>query len=273
MRTQETYSLIKAARDIGVAIDADGDRIGGKLNEQNPLPAGEGESAFDYRQHMRSLRLQLDASVEHVAEAEDGHAARLIRLSREQSERESVTDDAYGKMVTERQGLEAFYPRGGFELAFLKGKTPRVPERLLEQLVQTVKLLKQPAVEPREPKSDSFNLDLEKVAKNLEPCIPDLRGAIDRYRRASKEVEGSLVAKQKAVKQLRRTVVWVGRTTEGLFFLAEEDELARRIRKSTRRQLRPSEQAAAEESKGEAPPSEASASDAPEATPEAQAEA
>ncbi len=261
MRTEESHALMKSAKDIGVALDADGERIGGTLNEQSPLPAVEGASAFDYRLHMQGLGLQLDESVKQVTDAEDEHAARLIRASREQKDRDAVAGVAYNKMVTERQGLETHYPDGSFELAFLKGKTPRVPERLHEQLVQTVKLLNQPAVELREPKSNSFNLDLEKVAENLELCIPDLRGAIDRANRASKEAEGSLVARNEAVQQLRRTVVWVGRTTEGLFYLAGEDELAKRIRKSVRRPLRPSEQSAEQESTSEDSTSEASTSE------------
>ncbi len=274
MRTQETFSLTKSAKEIGVALDADGERIGGKLNEQSPLPAVEGGSAFDYRTHMQSLRLQLNEATAAVADAEDEHAVRLIRVAREQSDRDAVAKVSYDKMVTERQGLEAFYPRGSFELAFIKGNTPRVPERLHEQLVQTVKLLNKPAVEPRAPRSSSFNVDLEKVAENLEPEIPALRGAIDRADRASKEAEGSMLAKQKAIAQLRRTVVWVGKTAEGLFYLAGEDELARRIRKSTRRPARPSEQEPAEqESTSEETPSEASLTEAPEATPEASAEA
>ncbi len=269
MRTQETFSLITSAKEIGVALDTDGDRIGGMLNEQNPLPAVEGGSTFDYRQHMQSLQLQLDEATGVVVDAEDEHAARLIRLARQQTEREQVAKISYDKMVIERQGLETYYPRGSFELAFLKGKTPRTPERLHEQMVQTVKLLNNPAVVPRAPKSTSFSVDLEKAAQNLEPEVPALRGAIDGYDRASKEAEGSLVAKQKAILQLRRTIVWVGRTTEGLFYLAGEDELAKRIRKSTRRPLRPSEKPAAEPEAT----SEASASEASESTLEPSAEA
>lgn len=245
MRTQQTFSLMKAAKEIAVAIETDGDRIGGLLNEQDPLPVVEGEPVFDYRKHMQSLRLQLNSAKDQVANAEDEHSVRLIRVARRQSERDEVAQASYDKTVAARQGLEGLYPDGGFELAFLSGKTPRVPEKLLEQLVQTVKLLKQPAVEPREPKDDAFSVDLEKIVTNLEPSITDLRGAVDRVDRASKEAEGSLVVKRKAIEQLRRTVLWVGRTTEGLFYLAEEDDLAKRIRKSTRRPLRRSEQAEA----------------------------
>ncbi len=262
MRTEETFGLMKSAKEIGVSLDADGDRIGGLLNEQSPLPAVDGEAAFDYRKHMQGLGLQLGEAKQQVVDAEDEHAARLIRVSRQKSDRDEVGKACYDKTVTTRQGLETLYPSGAFELAFLKGTTPRNPERLREQLVQSVKLLKNPAVEPREPEDDAFSVDLEKVVAKLEPSITDLSAAIDRYDRAKKEAEGSLVVKRLAIVQLRRTVVWVGRTTEGLFYLAGEDDLAKRIRKSTRRPLRHAEQKAEAAASEETPQSEDSPSEA-----------
>ncbi len=260
MRTEEAFSLMKSAKEIEVAIDTDGDRVGGVLNEQNPLPVVDGEPAFDYKKHMQSLHLHLESAKDELVTAEDEHAARLIRVARQRSVLDEATTISYDKMVEARQGLETVYQSGSFELASLKGKTPRVPERLLGQVVQSVGLLKQPAVALRQPKNEAVSIDLDKVLGDLEAEIPALQGAIDGYARANKEAEGSLLGKREAVQKLRRTVVWVGRTTEGLFYLAGEDDLARRIRKSTRRPLRPSEQPAEE-----APPSEASPSEAEEA--------
>ncbi len=257
MRTQETFSLMKSAKEIAVAIVTDGDRIGGRLNEINPLPVEEGEPAFDYRKHMQSLGLQLEEAQADVVAAEDEHAARKIRVARRRSELDEVGRVSYDKMVVARQGLETVYESGSYELAFLTGKTPRAPERLYGQLEQSVGLLKQPAVEPRQPKSKAVSIDHDQVLEDLEPELPLLRGAIDRHARTKKEAEGSLVAKQEAVRNLRRTVVWVGRTTEGLFYLAGEDELAKRIRTSTRRPLRPSEESS--EEPAEDSPSESSA--------------
>ena len=252
MRTEETYSLMKSAKEIRVAIDADGDRIGGLLNEQHPLPVVEGEPVFDYRKHMQHLVHQLNLAVDDTVTAEDTHSAQLIRVSRAKTERDEIVNVSYEKLVWVRDGLESLYKRGGFELAFVAGDTPRVPGRLLEQMVQTVKLLREPAVEPREIKVNGFDADLETVAAELESDVPKLRGAIGALDRERKQAEGTLVVKRDTIKALRRTVLWVGRTAEGLFHLAGEDELARRIRSSTRRPLRPSEKAAEQQADADA---------------------
>ena len=77
--------------------------------------------------------------------------------------------------------------------------------------------------------------------------------------------EGTLVIKRKAIEVLRRTLLWVGRTAEGLFHLADESELAERIRTFTRRPLRRSEESASEESTPEASTSEESTGEPPDA--------
>ncbi len=259
MRSQETLSLFKSAKDIRVAIDVDGERIGGLLNDTHPLPVPEGEPTFDYRLHFQHLSHQLDLAVGDTELAEDLHSAQLIRVARFQSERDETVKSGYGTLVSARQGLDSLYPNGGFELGFLKGKTPEVPDKLLEQLGQTVKFLREPAVDLRDVKVRGFSADFGEVATELETEIAAVQGAVDRLDLSRKEAEGALVVKRKAIDGLRRTLLWVGRTTEGLFHLAGESELAARIRKSTRRPARPSEPAA------EPPGEEASAEPAPEA--------
>ena len=107
MRTEESFGLMKSAKDIGVAIDADGDRVGGLLNEQDPLPVGDGDPAFDYGRHLRSLRAQLDAAKEKVAVTEDEHAARLIRVARQYSERKEVATGRYDEVAVWHRALTA----------------------------------------------------------------------------------------------------------------------------------------------------------------------
>ncbi len=244
MRSQEMYHLQQSAKEIRVAIDTDGDRIGGKLNEQHPLPVDGGQPAFDYRQHMQNVNTQLGSAEDRAVEAENRHSAQLIRVVRLKSERDEVAKTNRDKLMASRQILENLYPSGGFELANVSGDTPRVPEKLYEQLGQTVQLFREPAVDLRKVKVKGVNVDFDEVASDLETGMLDLNGAIDGLDGDRKKAEGTLVVKQKAIEDFRRTILWVGRTTEGLFHLAGEDELAKRIRSSTRRPARPSEQAA-----------------------------
>jgi len=268
MRTQETFSLLQSAKEIRVAIKSDGERIGGMLNEQQPLPVEEGEPAFDYRKHMQHLDHQLSLAADDVAASEDELVAEQIRIVRLQSDRDEIANVNYDMLVAARQGLESLYKRGGFELAHVSGKTPKVPDQLIEQLGQTVKLFRQPAVQPRSLKVEGFSVDLGAVADSLETGAADLRGALDRLEAARKVAEGLLVTKRKKIEVLRRTILWVGRTTEGLFHLAGEDDLADRIRKSTRRPARASEVPAEAPPAGsdDEPPSEHQASASPTAS-------
>ncbi len=84
---------------------------------------------------------------------------------------------------------------------------PRVPDKVLEQMTQTAKLLKQPAVAPRQEKLVGFNVDFDAVATDLETGIPELRASISNLDGARKQAEGTLVAKQEATKAFRRTVL------------------------------------------------------------------
>lgn len=272
MRSQKTFNLIQSAKEINVAINSDGDRVGGLLNERYSTPVSEGEPAFDYRQHMRQLPRQLGSALEGVITAEDDHSEQLIRVSRAQDERNEITTRSYDKLVAARQGLEGLYKSGGFELAFLSGKTPQVPKKLCEQLGQSVKLLEQPAVEWRDSKVKGFNINRDEMAADLKSEWTALVDVLDLVADAKKAAEVTLLAKREATDELSRTVIWVGRTAEGLFHLAGEDELAKRIRTSARRSLNPSEPEETEETDSQEPDSQVPDSQEPDSQePDSQA--
>ncbi len=274
MRSQEVYYLMQSGKEIRVALETDGDRIGELHNEKFPMPVGEGEPAFDYRLFVQNLITQLDSAVDRAVEAEDEHDNSLIRVSRLRDERKLVVDECVDKLVATRQGLESLYSRGGFELINVSGDTPRVPERLHEQLGQSIKLLRSPAVDLRQNRVEGFNVDLSVVADDLESRRQELRGSIDRVDAGRKLAEGTLLVKREAIEELQRTILWVGRTAEGLFHLAGESGLAERIRSSTRRPPRPSEktEAAAEQAvEGEESPAANGSASEPRASTQSSA--
>jgi hypothetical protein len=254
MRTQETFALLQAAEEIRVALAIDGERIGGLLNERYPPPVLDGEPLFDHPKQMQHLLHELDSSQSALAAAEDGYMSQQVVVSRLQSDRDEAVGASYGKLVAVRQSLDGLHgTKAGFELALASGDTPRSADRLLEQLAQSVNLLRQPAVAPRDPRVAGINVDPAAVAADLESAMAPLRDVAGRLREARKRTEVLLVAKRKAIAELRRTILWAGRSAEGLFHRAGESELAERIRSSTRRPLRPSEEVPPEETSPEDP--------------------
>ncbi len=99
MRSQELFYLKQSGKEIRVALDTDGDRIGGLLNEEFPLPVGEDQPTFDYRQHVQNLSTQLGSAIDHAVEAEDQHGTSLIQVSRLRDERNLATDEGFDKLV------------------------------------------------------------------------------------------------------------------------------------------------------------------------------
>ena len=248
MRTQAAFSLLKSAREIRVALVTAGVRIARMLTEKYPPPKVNGRPLIDYGNQVQHLVHELQTAEGGVIDAEDAHMKQEVRVSRLRTERNERARDGHDKLVAARQGLDGLQgAKGSFETAFVSGTAPRHPEKLVEQLAQSVTLLKDPAVEPRKLKVAGFGIDYSTVATDLESEMVGLRDTLGQLDEQSKLAEATMLARKEAIAELKSTVIWAGRTAEGLFHRAGEHELADRIRTSTRRPLRPSEQAADDE--------------------------
>ncbi len=264
MITQGASLLLEAGREIRVALVAAGLRIAGLLTEEYPPPVVDGEPLFDYGKQVQHLIHELETAENAVVAAEDAHMKQEVRVSRLRSERDQKTEANYDKLLAARQGFDGLQgAKGGFETVFVSGESPRRPKRLLVQMAQSVTLLNDPAVEPRDLKVAGFTIDYATVASDLETGMLDLRGTMDRLETESKIAEGTMLARRQTIDELSSTVIWAGRGAEGLFHRAGEHELAKRIRTSTKRPLRPSEEQAKEqqESGGEPPGDDSTATD------------
>jgi hypothetical protein len=207
--------------------------------------------------HLQHLLDDLDGKEQAMVVAENDHVSKQIQVFRSMKQRDELAEAMTTKMVAARQTLGGLYgPEAGFELASVSGRTPRRTERLLEQLGQTVNLLRQPAVEAPSAAVNGIDVNFALVADDLDTGMTQLRGVRDQYDRHRKESEGTLEAKKAAIEEFDRTFLWVARTVEGLFHLAGQPELAARIRSTTRRPPRPSEEAAAEDPAPEEPQSD-----------------
>ncbi len=246
MRTTKASALLKGAKDIRVALTASGPNVVDRLGLKYPPPEVDGQPLVDYGRQVQHLIHELEVAEASVVAAEDAHMKEEVRLSRVRTERDQKADRSYEKLLAARQGFDGLQgAKGGFEAIFVSGSSPRLPRKLLEQMSQSVTLLDDPAVEPRDLKVAGFKVDYSEVAADLESDKLELSVAIDRLDEQIKHTEITMLARQAALDELRSTVIWAGRSAEGLFERAGEHELAKRIRASTRRPLRPSEEKAA----------------------------
>ena len=248
MRTQAAFGLVQTAREIRVALVSAGERVIGLLTRKYPPPEIDGEPLFDYGKQVEHLKHELDSAESKVIAAEDEHMRKDVVVSRLRTERDEIVDANHDKLAAARQGLDGAHgDKAGFETAFVSGKTPRNPRKLEGQLEQSAKLLREPAVEPRKLRIAGFDVDYSTVADDLDAGRLEVRDVADRLDLANKEAEGTMLARREAIDELQSTVIWAGRSAEGLFHRAGEHELAKRVRSSTARPPRPSEQASGDE--------------------------
>ncbi|MCP3961539.1 MAG: hypothetical protein GY719_27170 [bacterium] len=102
----------------------------------------------------------------------------------------------------------------------------------------------------------------------------DLSTTLDQLDEEEKRADGTMLARREAIDELNSTVVWAGRSAEGLFLRAGEEELAKRVRSSTRRPPRPSVQQAADDEQqpdGESPDGESPVDEPASGSSESQA--
>ncbi len=174
----------------------------------------------------------------------------LIRI-----EAMELTTGLYDRQVATRRTLAGvFGPERGFELAAVEGTTPRRLSRLVDQVDQTVKLLREPEIELPTVVVDGVEVTLDTMATSLESGLQNLDGVRGQLETARKAVNETVIARNKAIEEYDRVFPWVARALESYFRLAGEIELANRIRTSVRRVTR---HQAVEEDEGDStsPPS------------------
>lgn len=239
-------------------------------------------AAFNYRQHFDHLFGDLETARTAMASAEDEHQRKLMQLEDLTHRREEVGDLLQDLFFKVRQTIETLYSktqrrgqrwRRGFVLASVSGATPRTPRRFLEQVVQTEKFLRDPAVEPPSLELNGVKVDFTALADDLKPLRKQYSELLDAIDRVRKEADATLAAKTKAIEENDSVFKWVTRACESLFHLAGMHAVAEKIRPSVRRKGRravdeegapaaenpPSDEASsASSATSEAPPAEAS---------------
>ncbi len=158
------------------------------------------------------------------------YGKRLVRR-RLGNQRDRQTRDLRSMLIDIRQAAEAvFGEERSAELIATDGKTPAVPDTLLDQAAHALENLRDPALEVPEVKVAGFTKpDMNEWIAAIEPVLDgldDVRGQIDSLKR---QEERMLTDKDEAVAELDFVTIHATSALRGLFFLARMDEVAKRL--------------------------------------------
>jgi len=272
MRRKGVSRRSTSIAEVRSSLHAHRGRVGDRLDER---PASKAAGTFSYQAHFDHMDEELAMVQRELIKAEDAHVRQLIKIRQLRRQSQELTTEVYDKQSSARQILIGLYgSEHDFELAATSGNTPQVPQTLAEQVDQTVKLLRNP--EGAEPKKKVAGVDTDfgVMADDLEGSLEGLTTSRTDYQRTKKEADGTRKELKAALAEVDRVFPWVAANLESLFRLADERELADRIRTSIHRVTRrrsdgkeeaepesATEESAAEESAAEESAAEESAAE------------
>ncbi len=242
MRSKASFVRIQSVEEVRASVATYGGGIAERLQGRRQAPAGEGEAlltSINYQDLFGDLEQDLGGAQSKLVVAEDKHLRSLIRVSKLRRQRDDLASKAHQRLVANRRVLlGVFGPDRGFEVAALDGKTPRESKAMIDQLDQTIQLMRDPEGELPVVVADGVQVDLEGMATGFETDLADLRQVRGQLERANKAAAETLIAKDEAIKAFNGVFPPVAGIFEGFFRLAGEPELAERVRTSTRRVTR-----------------------------------
>ena len=238
MRRKGSLIRIQAIREVRASLATFGAGVVERLDARRPAPPA-GEPAFTYQVVFDDLDRELAAVQERLVTEEDAHMRNRIRRSNLNRTVEALTTALYERLVSTRRTLRgAFGPQSGFELAAVEGSTPEGTVGLLNQVDQTIKLLREPEVELPAVTIEGVDITLDAVAAGLENGLQELESVQADLEQARKAVSETVIERGKAIDEYDQVFPWVARALESYFRLAGELKLADRIRTSARRVTR-----------------------------------
>ncbi len=233
MRSATSRVRFQSARETQTSLGTFGDSVATKLD-----PA-EGEPGFNYRDLFQDVGARIASVQEQLVDAEDAHVRNQIQISDLKREGERLNVALYDEQVSVRRILEGAYGSGrGFELAAVKGSTPQGLDNLSDQVDQTVKLLRDPAIEAPSVKAGGVAIDFAAMAESLETGRAEIVRVGELLASARKAADQTVIEKRKATAAFDAVFPWAAQTVEGVFRMAGERDLADRIRTARQRVTR-----------------------------------
>jgi hypothetical protein len=222
----------RAAAIVIQATVTHADQVGAQLDQQlAPLPPGGGDD--NTAALIRRLGQTLQVSIDGLVAADRAHELEKADDPGVRQELEDSVEAVYREVVDFRAGLEAATGTAGTTSAGLVGATPHEPVALARLGQALVGRLPELASVPATRRGVAF--DAMSYSTPLSTALDRMALAQQAVRREQRELEVTMVAKNRVMAAHDACFLNIARTLESLFRLAGFQELADRVRPSTRR--------------------------------------
>lgn len=190
------------------------------------------ESLPDFGLVLTLIGRALDARTRVMAESDTQHSTELADDDGFRATRDERAAELVNTVTSLREALEGIYSATEIQRYGIKGSTPRDPAQIAAFATALADRLETDALPtPR----FAANLDRLAIAAELRARVAPLGEALAHVAREAREAESTLVVRDTAVTAYERTFSRSAAALVALYRLAEQDELASRIRPSGRR--------------------------------------
>ena len=194
------------------------------------------EADTGYHEFFTHLARELEMAKTEMISANSTHLGQLARIVDLKSRRDGQTGNLSGRFFKTRHTFETLYGSDRrFAVLAISGDTPTDPTGLVAQVRETVGFLEDPKVAT--PDLDLLGVDLDPptLAQQLTADADALDRVLVGIHEAEKQADVTRQAKNVAIKAYDDKFMDVARVAESVFRFAGMEELAKRVRPSTRR--------------------------------------
>ena len=264
MRDKMIRDRRKSGKSVSSSIDTHLDIVVGSLEESFADRLLEGETMPDFRTMFRLFQRTLDDETQELVDAGALHLQELDNDITLRQRRDELVESLGTKVSRFREALSGLYgPGRAHEMAGIVGRTEQEPVALLAQVERILDRFGDPEAEIGPPSFGGFQMDPSQVIEQFRPDYLELNGSVTELNRENRKSDATLIAKNEAVTRYDRFFRWIACGLESFYHLANQHELAERVKPSTRRPGRT--QADVEEEQQATVSVETPATDEPEA--------
>ena len=198
---------------------------------------GEGQTIPDILQLQTWLAEELHEIHGGVLASESGLKAELTLDRQDRRERARLVSEVRQHLFAARSIFDGIYGAGGADVMFQEPPGFRIsvdPVPLYRQGVTVHGNILDPDFR-RPPVRLEVNVDLEQLARRMEPGLEGLKSILDKLHSGTQASNRSLETKEKGMAKLDRRTGLAARWLEATYAWAEHEGIARRVRLSSHR--------------------------------------